>query len=466
MPSKSHSLLLAVLLLSVLLAACDVGGPPPTPVNGPTSGPVIAMLGPTPDGRGTATARLTPSPAGIAQATRTSVAERSPTPETASETPLATATILPLSERRKLFEKVWQTVEDHYFYADFRGVDWKKAHTDYEKRVEEAASADEFYGAVSEMVDLLKDQHSRYISPQAAKDEDDLNAGDASYAGIGILSKRVGQSTMVVLVFPGSPAEEAGLKRRDRIVAIDGEPVGDDLSKVRGPAGTSVRLTIQSPEKEPRDLTLTRRSVTGKIIASSSRLEVDNSIGYLLVPSLWADDMSEQVEDELKKLLDGPPLKGLIMDLRANEGGWRPVLTGILGQFVTGDVGFFYSQESQYPLDITPGALREKLSGVPLVVLVDGESQSYAEVLAASLQASGRARVVGTKTAGNTETIYAYTFDDGSRLWVAQEGFKLPNGTNLEGRGVIPDASIEVDWTQYSLKTDPHVLKALELLRK
>ncbi len=103
---------------------------------------------------------------------------------------------------------------------------------------------------------------------------------------------------------------------------------------------------------------------------------------------------------------------------------------------------------------------------MPLVVLVDEQSQSYAEVLAAALQARGRAKVVGKRSAGNTETIYSYNFPDKSRLWVAQEGYRLPDGTNLEGRGVIPDVNIDVDWTQYSLETDPHVLKAVELLTK
>jgi len=446
---------IAVLLVSLLLAACDSTGPLPP-------GTPTAVAG------ATATVSATAAVAtrtGLVSPTETEVPEPTAALTSSTETAAPTATLMSPSERRELFEKVWQTVKEHYLYTDFRGVDWDKARSDYLQRASQATNSEEFYGAVSEMVDLLKDQHSRYISPQAAKDEDDLNSGDASYAGIGILSKRVGESTMVSLVFPGSPAEEAGLKRRDRVIAIDGEKVEDDLGKIRGPAGTSVRLTVQSPGEEPRDLTLTRRSVTGKIVASSSRLHLDNSVAYLLIPSLWADDMSDQVEDELKKLLDGPELKGLIIDLRANEGGWRPVLTGILGQFVTGDVGHFYSQENEYPLDISQGDMYSKLKGVPVVVLVDGESQSYSEVLAATLQASGRAKVVGTQTAGNTETIYAYNFDDGSRLWVAQEGFKLPSGTNLEGRGVIPDAALDIDWTQYPLDADPQLLKAVELLK-
>jgi len=100
----------------------------------------------------------------------------------------------------------------------------------------------------------------------------------------------------------------------------------------------------------------------------------------------------------------------------------------------------------------------------PLVILVDRGSQSYTEVFTAVLQAAGRARVVGVRTAGNTETIYPHDFDDKSRLWLAQEGFKLPSGVNLEGRGVNPDIKIDVDWTAFSEATDPQVLEALRLL--
>jgi C-terminal processing protease CtpA/Prc len=85
-------------------------------------------------------------------------------------------------------------------------------------------------------------------------------------------------------------------------------------------------------------------------------------------------------------------------------------------------------------------------------------------VLAAALQAVGRAQVVGTTTPGNTETIFGYDFADGSRLWLAQEGFRLPSGVNLEGRGVVPDAIVDVDWTTFSDSDDPQIVKALELL--
>jgi C-terminal processing protease CtpA/Prc len=98
------------------------------------------------------------------------------------------------------------------------------------------------------------------------------------------------------------------------------------------------------------------------------------------------------------------------------------------------------------------------------VVLVDEGSESASEMMTAALQYAGRAQVVGVPSAGNTETVFPYDFDDGSRLWLAEEGFQLPDGTTLEGTGVIPEEQIDVDWSEYPESDDPHILKAIELI--
>ena len=135
----------------------------------------------------------------------------------------------------------------------------------------------------------------------------------------------------------------------------------------------------------------------------------------------------------------------------------------MLSHFVRGQVGVFYGRDHLRPLVIAPPAGPD-LRRVPLVVLVDNETASYAELLAAVLQREADAQIVGSHTAGNTETIYAHTFEDGSRLWLAQEGFKLQDGTNLEGIGVEPSSVVDTDWTHYSEDDDPQLLEALRLL--
>ena len=393
--------------------------------------------------------------------------ERTPTAVAQAGTP--TPTLMPSEERADLFDLVWVTVRDNYLYEDYRGADWDALYDEYETQVESVTSAEEFYQVVDDMIQELGDDHSRYLSPWEATEEDDLMSGNTNYVGVGIFSRHNTNEIQVVYVFPGSPAEEAGLKRRDVISAVDGLPITEDdadLSRIRGPEGSTVTLTVTSPGEATREVTLTRRSINGKVLPSSRRLEADDSIGYLVVPSFDPADMDEAVAVELAGLLEGEtPLKGVIMDLRGNGGGLIDTMERIAGQFMTGESGNYASRGRQHLMIPPRGALYEDLKAIPLVVLVDGGSESASEMISGALQYRGRAKVVGVPSAGNTETVYPYDYDDGSRLWLAEEGFQLPDGSTMEGTGVIPDEQIDVDWTLYSELEDPHILKAIELIQ-
>ena len=465
---------LAFLLLAWLFAACDVTTPAPTPTLVEQATRTVASTAtPPPDpttevATATQQAPVSQTRAISTPTVRVDTTNAAPTHIFPPGTP--TPTLLPTDAREELFEEVWLTINDNYLYADFKGVDWKAVHDEYKPKALAALTAPEFYRVLSEMVARLGDDHSYYIAPWQVIEEDRRINGEVNYVGIGILYHREkeAQEILVVYVIPGSPAEKAGLKRRDRITHVNGLPFSKDEEEptgIRGPVGSKVTLTIQSPEQRPREVVIERGSINGSILPSSRRLEVDPSVGYLFIPDLWTGDMSELVEEELGILLAGGPLDGLVMDLRGNGGGLRTTLEGILGQFVIGKVGEFYSQEESYPFTISKAALYERLKNVPLVVLVDKGTVSYAEVLAGSLQAGERAQVVGVASLGNTETIYPYDFEDGSRAWVAQEGFRLTSGVNLEGRGVIPDKISDKDWTRFSERNDPQIEEALGLLK-
>jgi carboxyl-terminal processing protease len=490
------SILLLILLGFSILTACDPSGLPPLPtpaVSTATSDAeptttVVARLPEEPTAR-----PASPTPRPPVQRTPTTLPTEvavlpQPTPtgealptvqptvvaggggRDGDPTTEATPTVLPLDERTRIFEEIWNTVHTNYLYSDFLGVDWQAIHDKYEPRVRAATSGDEFHLALADMVDELKDDHSRYLSPQEAREEDALQSGNANYAGVGILSNPDVDSLMVVFVYKDSPAARAGIKRRDRITAVDGIPLKDprhEPSRIRGPKGTSVTLTVRSPGEQPREVTLVRDTITGTITPTGSRLASHPGIGYLVIPDLWTEDMGHRVQAELQTMLDDDrPLDGLILDLRGNGGGFRTVLQDILGNFVTGTVGSFFDQRSSHQFYVLPGPLLDKLRSVPVVVLVDGGSESYAEVLPGALHAKGRATTIGQPTGGNTETIYRYDLEDGSRVWVAQEGFKLPDGTNMEGSGVPLDFRIDLDWSAYPQESDPHILKAIEVLGK
>ena len=399
--------------------------------------------------------------------TPTATATVTPTIDPLTLTPQPTPTLGALDETRRgeLFDQVWDIVDQHYLYTDFGGVDWNALKETYRPRALAAPTSAEFYATLDELIDQLHDQHSRFENPQDAFIQHALATGADAYVGVGILTVPVGEGLLVTTIFPNSSAAEAQLQRRDIIVAVDGAPVNPDDTGISGPADTQVRLDVRSPDQDVRTVTLTRRSVLAQYVPEVYLLP-GTKIGYTLIQSFWAQDMADKTTQALQALLDAndDQLDGLIIDLRSNGGGWRSVLEGLLSNFVDGDVGAWSSQRRTYPLTITAGPLYERLRSTPIVVLVDRETESYAEVFAAVLQSQGRAQVVGVNTAGNTETIFAYDLDEGSRLWVAQEGFALPDGADLEGRGVIPDRTISIDWTRFSERRDPHIVKAVELI--
>lgn len=369
--------------------------------------------------------------------------------------------MISLNRRQQIFTRVWQIVDEHYLYANFDGLDWQEVWKEFTPRVRAATTNDEFYALMTEMVNRLNDHHSRFLAPSDAVAESVLTIGRETQVGIGVITAPTTDGAIIQHVFSNSPAAQAGLRPRDRIVAIDGEPfaAGRDIS---GEEGTKVRLTVERPDEHLRDVVLTRQHVEGRISPTVRRLP--NDIGYLSVSTLWISDMSDQVSGALTDLVVEKPLRGLILDVRDNPGGWRNVLTSVLGHFVQGEVGFFYDRKGQRPLLIHESSGPD-LRGLPLVVLVDHKTASYAEILAAVLQAEAGAYIIGMPSSGNTETIYAYELASGARLWVAQEGFRLRNSVNLEGVGVQPDQVLDLDWTRYSEERDPHILEALRYLR-
>lgn len=367
---------------------------------------------------------------------------------------------LDLVTREQIFQEVWSIIDTNYLYADFSGVDWAATRSEFEPRIAEAPSDEAFYQLIDAMVGRLGDDHSRFLPPQAAQRQDALSSGREEHVGIGVIHRDLGDGLLLQHVFPDSPAARAGLRPRDRIVAINGALCS--TASLQGPEGSELRLTVVRPGEKSLDIVLNRARIEGRITPLARRLPGD--IGYLGITTLWVNDTDAQVSAALASITTPQPLRGLIVDLRSNPGGWRSVMTGILSHFTTGEVGAFTSRQGNTTLNI-PAAGRPDLRGVPLVVLVDNNTASYAELIAAILQGHAGAVVVGMPTAGNTETIYAYELTGGARLWVAQEGFAMPDGNDLEGIGVEPDISILDDWTRFSEADDLGITAAIRLLK-
>ena len=396
--------------------------------------------------------------------------------ETPTPTQMPTPVVTPVVDatlQLKIFEDLWNTVNEEYLYPDFNGVDWNAVGDEYRALIEAGMTPDEFYLAMNEMIYRLGDEHSAFLSPADVALEEAELAGNLDYAGIGIYSQitRAQDAMVILVVFPNSPAEEAGLKAHDLILTVDGIPIVDENGQIReiirGPEGTDVTLVVRSPGEEARELTLTRRRISGAVPIDSQVITSPDGkrIGYILIPTFSDGTIADQVGVALEEMSREAPLDGLILDNRINEGGVDTMLKATLAYFMDGPAGYFISRNDERTLEIRANPVGNSQT-VPLVVLVGPDTVSYGEVSSGVLKDLGRAYVIGETTDGNVETLWGYDFEDGSRAWIAHDSFRPYNhpDENWEETGIVPDLSVPVNWEDVSFETDPAIQAAVEYL--
>ena len=271
---------------------------------------------------------------------------------------------------------------------------------------------------------------------------------------------------VVISVFPDGPAAEAGLLPHDTIVAVDGGPPRDEngLSRTRGPEGTPVNLTVRTPGEDHREMTVTRRRVTGGPPIDSC-LVPGTRLGYIMLPTFLDETIDDRLREALKAMTADGPLDGLVLDNRLNGGGLGSVSEASLGMFLGGPQGAFVTRATRDELVVE----MEDIGGsqvVPLVVLVGPDTVSYGEIFSGILQHSGRATVVGQATLGNVEQLRRFDFADGSHAWIAAatcEPTGLPAGI-WEDTGTIPEIVVLGNWDEFREANDPGLAAAAKLL--
>lgn len=449
------SLLLFPLILASLACKTVMGGWQPTP-SAISTHPPIAQ----------ATRTFTPLPPTLPPTF-------TPPPPTLTPTETLPSTSAPgdLDSQRQVFEELWQIIDEKYLYSDFNGVNWQAVHEEYRQKIEAGLSEADFYQAMRDMVTLLNDEHSTFLSPEDAQAVDAEYAGSYDYVGIGILTIAVPdrQRITLIAIFPGSPAEQAGLKLHDSILTVDSQPILDEngfrQNLLRGPENTPVTLTVQTPGQEPRQMTIIRRRVTGALPIFHQVLTSPSGkrIGYILLVTFQDSTVEDQVRHALEEMSAGAPLDGLIIDNRPNSGGSSDVFEGVLSFFAKGNLGDFVSRPETRPLRLKAQNIANS-QNLPLVVLVGRGTASFAEIFSGILKDIGRATIVGALTDGNVEILHVYNFSDGSRAWIAAETFrplKHPN-QDWEQTGIAPDISVESNWDEVTISSDPTIQAALE----
>ena len=321
-------------------------------------------------------------------------------------------------------------------------------------------------GAIKGMMEALGDQHSSYLDPEMLKRSKALLEGE-EYEGIGAWVDPTKDYLTVIGPMPGSPAEKAGLRSGDKVIAIDGEDMtgkGGEYARqlVLGPKGTSVRLTIlRKGLAEPFDVDVQRAaivtpSVTGRML--------DENIGYLQLFT-FGDSTFEETQKTLKTLLAQNP-EGLIIDLRNNGGGYRDTAVQIASQFIDDGTIMFeeFGDGRREPFKALRGGLATK---VPVVVLINEASASASEILAGAIQDYQRGYLVGIQSYGKGSVQQFVTLDDDQgavRITVAS--WLTPLGRQINEIGLRPDFPVEITEEDLAAGRDPQLDQAIAVLKQ
>jgi carboxyl-terminal processing protease len=294
-------------------------------------------------------------------------------------------------------------------------------------------------GTVKGMVQALGDPYSTYLSPSEYRGQQDQYAG--RHAGmIGILVNYMNGYPVVGGVLPNSPALRAGLETDDVILSVAGKSTQgltqDQTSAlIRGPAGTSVAMQVRNGAAGPvRDVTVMRENFQSPTV-QSQRLE---DVLYMRIYQ-FGDSTQQEFDAQLKAGLPGA--KGVILDLRENGGGFVSAAAAVISRFVASGEAF-EQRGRDGEVDRTTVDGDDPAAQVPLVVLVDQNTASASEIVSGSLQAHGRARLVGTKTFGKGSVQIDYQLANGGDLHLTVAHWFLPNGRTIDKLGLTPDVPV------------------------
>ncbi len=400
----------------------------------------------------------------------TRLAGGTPTPQ-GMPVPQATApaTTNDTTQQLAIFETAWTAIRDQYVREDFGGADWDAVGETYRARINAGLTTEQFEQLLRDLTAELPEAQVRYETRAERLEAD--SASTSQYQGIGafIAFREKPEPHVVILaVIKGSPAELAGVKAHDSLYAIDGEPVHADEAatvafRIRGPANSSVKLTLQSPGGSKRDLTIQRGQITATDTLKGGEI-TDAGVAYYRIPVVGGLDMANLIAQSLQEINADGGLKGLILDLRVAHGASWP-LGDMLTLFGDGDLGEFYTRAGTEAVQVQGQDLAGS-QNIPLVILVGPDTQGPPEIFAAALQASGRATIVGLPTSGLVEGSDEIPLPDGSRLFLATSSYRTSKGDDIGLEGVQPDAKINSDWDQVTTDRDAVLAAAVALLTK
>lgn len=349
-----------------------------------------------------------------------------------------------------LFWDTWEKIEQKFI--DKKKLDSRKM----------------FYGAIKGMVASLDDPYTFFLTPEENKQsKQDL---EGKFEGIGAqLGMKEGR-IIVMASLKDSPAEKAGVVAGDFINKVDGIStkgwsLPQAVSKIRGPKGTKVTLTLERNGKEI-EITIIRQEIK---IPSVELSYEKSKIAYLKINQFGETTNNEwdKAIEQIKKRWENNEIKGLILDLRDNPGGYLESSVYLASEFLP--VGtLVVKQQSTTSSNKDYRVLRPgQLINIPLVILINKSSASASEILAGSLRDYKKATLVGEKTFGKGSVQEALDLKEGAGLHVTVAKWILPNGDWINNKGIEPDIKVEnkiKEGETLTKKDDLQLEKAIEIL--
>lgn len=420
-------------------------------------------------------------------------------------------------KRSEAFEIVWRTVKDYHYDPGFGGIDWDAVKTEFAPRVATAHSDRELHALLQEMLNRLGKSHFNIIPPESIpivppEEPEASSADEKSEAGVprpvslnglnitarlthgvGIDVRIFNGSVVITRVEPLSSAARAKLKPGFVIRSVDGYSMSRVLRRMaqaaiynpalshtipdeilvnylNGPPETDVRIVYLDALNRLRRVSVKRAKLSGEMSAPFQSLppqyvefearRLARGIGYLRF-NVFVPLVMDKFCSALRAMSDAP---GIIVDLRGNRGGVLALLFGMGGLLESRPVslGVMRTRAGSVPFNVVPQ--KHPYAG-QLVILIDGTSLSASEMFASGLQESGRALIIGEKSAGATLPSIAKELPTGAILQFAFADFTTPSGKIIEGEGVKPDITVKLDRRSLLGGHDPQLEAALNAIQ-
>lgn len=299
------------------------------------------------------------------------------------------------------------------------------------------------HGAIDGLARAYDDPYTRFVAPEPRQREKEQLSGE--FGGIGAWVNEDDAGNMRLDPMPDRPAEKAGIKKNDILVAVAGKPLtpemtaDDAVNLIRGPIGEAVELQVR---RDGAPDLLTFRVIRERIETPSVEwrvLEQNPQVGYIAIRQ-FTERTAGELDRALQELHQSD-VQQLVLDLRHNSGGLLQSAIDVTSRFLSDGV-VLYERKSDGTEHTYKVVDAQRSPSWPMAVLVDGATASASEILAGALQDRSRAELVGEKTYGKGSVQLVYDLSDGSSIHVTVARWLTPNGHEINGMGLTPDLAV------------------------